>query len=73
MKPDSKQAPRILHFYSDMSGETACGKMTSRVRATSRLSHWDSPVIAGGRRCTACAPLVEKFRALVSAVERAKS
>jgi hypothetical protein len=64
--------PRILHFYVDLSGETVCGKATNRVRATSHIVHWDSPVIAGGRRCPSCAVAVEKFRALSAQVKAAK-
>lgn len=64
MKTKSTKAPRLLHFYSDMSGQTACGKSNSHVRSTSVLWTWDNPLVAGGRRCPDCAPAVEQARAL---------
>lgn len=57
------QTIRPLHFIRDLSGETLCGKDRTRVRYTSILANWDEPIIAGGKRCQQCRPMVEIFRA----------
>ena len=53
---------RPMHFTIPFSGETLCGKNSTRVRATSRLNYWDDPKMAGGRRCPQCSPGVEEVR-----------
>lgn len=54
---------RPMHFTIPFSGETLCGKNSSRCRATSNLSGWDDGMLADGRRCPVCTPGVEKYRA----------
>lgn len=55
--------PRILHFRLRWTDEeVVCGKSTLRVRSCTTLTNWDSPVIAGGRRCPNCKPVVEVLR-----------
>lgn len=55
--------PRILHFrLRQTDDETVCWKSAARVRSCATLTNWDSSVIAGGRRCPDCKPIVEVLR-----------
>lgn len=55
--------PRILHFRLRWTDEeTVCWKAASRVRSCTTLTNWDSPIIAGGKRCPKCEPIVEVLR-----------
>lgn len=58
--PEKKSRP--LHFYTDMGGDTVCGKSRMRCRSTSNLATWDSPLIADGRRCPDCDAFVASRR-----------
>lgn len=61
--------PRPMHFATDYSGETVCGKSAAHTRTTHRLSGWDDMRLADGRRCPSCAPGVEAYRAEQAAKE----
>jgi hypothetical protein len=58
--PAARTLTRPMHFVDGCSGLTVCNKEASRVRKTYSLRDWDNPLLAAGRRCTACESWVSR-------------